>query len=820
MATLLYAPGIQILISTARHGIVDVSDDIISGSLDRSEDQMASLSFVLNNERRKYDGVFTPNDRIVVQMKRIAWVQVFAGYLNSVPYRSIFPRKVPITASCTLKRLMYRYWDPGSEAAVALLDTRGNGQGFASSTDGGIRDRVMRLLTEVGEWPAEAIHIGGLPSRWFDTVASLQTKLADRVIVDVDSLGGDPTVGGNSLTSLGTTTAVGGGAFTGVLPDTAGKASWFGGPNGGAFGRMQLTGELGVSPSDPWYCAMRWPYQGYVNGKINRFGSPDQYANAVSWWRNRKILVVNPTTNKAVVLRAADWGPGGNVVANDRVIDMSKTALDALGATTDSYVQIRFAGDGLPLGQITGKGLILRKADPLGEDHPITAQPSTMQGPTGIRFTSADGLQPHVAAAREWIRSAWAESAPGKNSIGGYSYRYIAGTNTLSDHSFGLALDVGVGASSISGRTAAQLAHGTSVAAWFIQNPNVFGTKYVIWNNHINYGDGRGWLLYSSGRYSNDLSLGHFNHVHISFKSVAQGAPTALGPMGGAWVGSNMPGFPDYSTSGPSGGTSGNLINSYLWTNRTTTAGQILGGIRALMNDQPLFGSVQSLTNASMRSFSSAPNGDFIAWFPDYFGVYKTAGRMVVKDIELAGDGFTLTWDDSRLKTHMFVTGSWDGFNDTGGIGGAVDLFMQFQTAGIASVEYPEIMQALFNVSPDEVGNVDFSDPDVILQRFGARPEVLNAGEISGAQAEFWLALHHFQKNWAQQFSAQIELTFMPEVFPGMLLYLETYGLQVYVTAVNHTFDFESGFMTRVTVIAPSATDGSGLVGLPRGEVS
>ena len=829
MGTLLYAPAVKILIATKRNGILDVSDDLINGSMNMAEDQMSSLNFTLNNARRKYDGVFTPNDRVVVRMKRVAWVQVFSGYLNSVPFKSVFPRQVPLTASCTLKRLMYRYWDPGAPESVRLLDIGGNGIGFQSSTDGGIRDRLMRLLTEVAEWPKNAIHVGAIPGIWLDRVANLQSALASRVIVDVDSLGGDATTGGSSLTELGTTKMSSGDVpFAGVLPATSGKISWFGGPQGGAYGNMALTGESGVNPRDPWYCAMRWPYMGYVNGRLTPFGSGRDRSQAISWWKNRKILVVHPATNKAVVLRAADWGPGGVKSADARVIDVSKKALEVLGATTDSRVEIRFADPALPLGEITGKGIVLRREDPLGEDHPIVGETTVRaeRDASGVRFAAADGLQPHVAAARQFIRGAWAESAPGRNTIGGYAKRNVRGTGTPSDHSFGLALDVMNGAKSIAGRTPQQLAHGTSVAQWFISNPHAFGTKYVIWNNKINTGSG--WKTYQNNRWANDLTQGHYDHPHISFLSRAQGAPTKLGPMGGAWPGADMAGFPGRNGSGPSGNpTDGggdpnagpNLINSYLWTNRVSEAGQILSGIRALMNDTPILNSIQGLANASMRSFMAGPNGDFIAWFPDYFGTYKTAGRMFIKDIELAGDGFTITWDDSRLKTHMYVTGSWEGHQGSvSSPGGPVDLMMQFNTAGIATVEYPEIMEALFNVSKSDPRAKEFIDSETILQRYGARPEVLNLGTISGPQAEFWAALHNFQRNWARQFSARVELTFMPEVYPGMLLYLESYGLQVYVTGVSHTFDFQSGFHTSVTVVAPSATDGSGLFGLPRAE--
>jgi hypothetical protein len=55
-------------------------------------------------------------------------------------------------------------------------------------------------------------------------------------------------------------------------------------------------------------------------------------------------------------------------------------------------------------------------------------------------------------------------------------------------------------------------------------------------------------------------------------------------------------------------------------------------------------------------------------------------------------------------------------------------------------------------------------------------------------------------------------------LFPGMLMVLADYGVQVYVRQVTHQFSFTDGigFQTAVTVSAPSSSDGSGRLDLPR----
>lgn len=289
------------------------------------------------------------------------------------------------------------------------------------------------------------------------------------------------------------------------------------------------------------------------------------------------------------------------------------------------------------------------------------------------------------------------------------------------------------------------------------------------------------------------------------------------------YLGKGKPGTWDTSTAGgdtgdaESYGTDDTLLNAFDWTPQPDPASVILAGPRALMNDVSLLGTLATLCGASMRSYMAAPNGDFIAWFPDYFGHYKMAAKMKIRDIELATNGFTITWDDSRLVTHQFTAGAATGYSTGTAPGGAVDLYQMAKTAGIATVEFEDLMEALFNVTKSDPNASNWLNPEAILQRFGARVDYQPMGTITGPQAEFWYACHLFQMNWAQQFSADVELTFMPEVWPGMLLELETFGFQAYVTAVTHTFDFQGGgFDTTATVIAPSATNGSGLYALPR----
>ena len=112
------------------------------------------------------------------------------------------------------------------------------------------------------------------------------------------------------------------------------------------------------------------------------------------------------------------------------------------------------------------------------------------------------GLAANAAAARDFITATF-----GITNIGGWR---STGSVPGSDHPLGKALDVMI-ANYLSEQG---IALGTRVADWFIQNPNAFGTKYVIWRDRINQ-DGS-WSPYSHPGGNND-TLAHRDHVHLSF---------------------------------------------------------------------------------------------------------------------------------------------------------------------------------------------------------------------------------------------------------------------------------------------------------------
>lgn len=790
-----------------------MTDDLVEGTLQLVTKQVSSFEFSLMNHRRKYDGVFTPNDRITVQMKRIKWLQVFTGYLNEVPYFSSYPRTINLTASCSLKRLLYRLWDPGLAESATLLNTAGGGEDGFRDTDGGIADKLKSLLVEVGEWPIERVHIGGLPPDWIRRIAGLEQAVNTKVQSDMQVLGSSATIAGSNPLFSGSTRTIGIGPGTGQLPATSGKASYFAGKGTtDATGKMALTGEPGTNPTDEWYCAMRWPYASPPAG--GTVPGVDVGA-AKAWWKGRRILVSNPKNQRAIVLRAADWGPHGDL---NRVIDMSRHALiDVLGASTDTDVEIRFAPEGASLGPYSGQsngGQSPVAVSDASFSGAITSAvsvaqttPAFIQGADGLRFTAGENLKSNTFAARAFLKQSWPVRA-----IGDYANRTIAGTPTTSDHAKGLALDAMVAEPGTAAQ-GADLQLGNAIAMWFCAQPGIFATKYVIWNARINTGEG--WRPYTHPGGGTSNTLLHRDHVHVSFEDTNQ---TAIGPSGTPWRGGTVADFEGGVGNIESPVATGNLLNNYDWYRKPDPVSAALTGHRALMNDEPLMDTILSLATAGMRHYMAAPNGDFIAWFPDFFGAYGMAGVMEIADIEIDAAGFTVGWSDKSLITHQFATGAATGYSTTAEAGGTVDQIQEYTTRGIVSIEFPEIIQALLNIDPSDRVASAWLDAEKVLRRFGARVDHQRLGTITGPAAEFWYAVNQFQEHWAAQFATQVGLTFMPEIWPGMLVQFPSLGLQLYVETVTHRFDFQSnsGFKTTLGTIAPSAIAGGGLYGLPK----
>lgn len=211
------------------------------------------------------------------------------------------------------------------------------------------------------------------------------------------------------------------------------------------------------------------------------------------------------------------------------------------------------------------------------------------------------------------------------------------------------------------------------------------------------------------------------------------------------------------------------------------------------INSQPLMQAVQSVAGASLRNFASAPNGDFIAYYPDFFGMDGKPAVFLLEDVELKD--LTLNFSDDALATHVYVNG------DLSMVGETDATLGWLQTMGYATIENQMLYQRMRLVSPGDLENMT---GQALMARFGVRPIEVTMAMAGTQELEFLLAVRLFMEKWAAQYQSSVGMTFMPDLFPGMRVLFTNHNLQVYVQEVTHHFDFEQGFSTDVIVTAPS----------------
>ena len=855
----MYAPGFKIYISTQDNGILDVSDDVTQGSIVRRTSGVSSLNFTLQNARRKYDGIFAPNDRVIVMMKRLTWMRVFTGYLNAVPLITAWPMAVQFTASCSLKRLQYYFWDPGLGASQTLMQTALHAN--KNPDDGGIANVVVSILNAVVGWPPGNVHIAGIPQTW--------TKWAYKIAQDLEAqLAEADALAQQFYAQLGANGVVGGMLPGGVVASGSLKAGSYGGVSlsqAQANVAVQVYNvgiQLGATGQDiNTALAVAMAESGFnpaASGNLDSVGVFQQRPSQ-GWGTAAQLVDVHTAATKffnalmKITNRAS------------MTIGQAGQAVQKSGTASGSNYQ-KYADMGIQIVNVLGSS---------------TAAPS---GPTGT------GQQPGTT------------TAAGRGSGGGGG-----GTTPAAKSPFGggqLGAPAANTAPSSSG-TSPNKAGKTSSNAFLQtaltlvqQNPSIpyqMGgdsppntpaaqvkaldcSSFVQWAYFHAFGS-----LGSCPRTSQDQStwcqsagttttpdqgmktqgalmfkggIGGAHHVEISLGDGTHtvgahhsGTYAGVISSAGAWDAAGMPPGLDFTGAGGAAGASTNPLNAGVqlstgsaqpWYNPNDKFDVLFGsspwlmapffsaaltealtGPRSLIADSPVLPYLKNLVNSTMREFSSAPNGDFIAWFPDYYGIWNTAAIMQVEPIELRD--FTVWWDDTNLVTHQFVVSSQvtNQIDSATGTVANMGPLLAVTTAGVATIDIPSIMHALFGLDATPAQAQKFTD--WVYKRFGARPDFRTQVGPIGPQGEFFAALHTFMQSWAYQYTADIPITFMPELWPGMLIQIPSFGFQAYVTTVTHTWQMGpgGGYSTTVNIAAPARLPGNGgnsggqLIGLP-----
>jgi murein DD-endopeptidase MepM/ murein hydrolase activator NlpD len=812
----------------------NISDLVVSGTVTRRIDQVSSAEVVFRNPKRMYTNpgnpVFRPMDAITIFLQRLPGcpIQTFTGYLDETPYYQMYPGTATLTASCTLKRLEFKYFDPGlpfmmaflakygwaidpnSNGAITNKTKNGKGQTKDQIQDANLSELIYEVMLHIGEWQAEALHVEKLPPRLINNLSKIYDAISqeneevtgefEEFLKDfVGSGGSDPTSGGG-------TSAEGGpeeyrkfaneaadkyGVDAAVLMGICDVESQFGTLAGSKKGGTSSAGALGPMQFMP----ATWQQYGV---DANGDGTADVYDPKDAMYAAAKYLAAagfKQDVRKAIfAYNHADWYVNLVLSKADkyRPKDSSNTKSDpsdAHRADPDSD-QTKYAH---------------RKGDSTDSSAAIIA-PIAKQGTFGRGWHETSKGVP-----------GWTYTSGHKHMHSGVDYGVDTGTPCVAPASGEITMaqsawsDGGMVHFKFTEKT------GNIDAGTIIGWGHVTDIKVKV-GDKVKGGD----LLALSG------NPGGGPHVHFVLITNGEGGggdgdtdpvPILTALQKGETV------VVDATNSQANGGASGGdalqaakaagLLTTFQFPAAFDQAESLLlRGDKSLMNDQPLLPFIEELCRGSLRNFMSLPNGDFYAFHPDYFGGFGSTPTWWIDDIEVIEGNIQLT--DANLATHVYVVGATLADQN-------IEISRKLNTTGVVNVFNAGTADFLNNDSntenvdkpKDKKGKTDTRQPFLgsmkntldFLNRYGARPFVQEQPMIRSHIFETFYAFQTFLMMWSRQFLTPFQFTFMPELYPAMHVIFKSHGIQCYVEEVHHSWDYSSGFTTTANLSSPSATD-------------
>jgi cell wall-associated NlpC family hydrolase len=879
MKTLVYSPDVRIYIARGNKQY-DVSSDIVAWSIRRVENGVSSLVFRLSNKavpgnpkKLRYNQLFERMDRVVVWLKRIEWVQVFSGYLDAVPHVQLYPGTVNFRASCTLKRLLHTWWDPGLPASQTIFDQPTEAQRELANgelaLDQGIGSLLRRLLVLVGRWEATNIHIQRFPVGFFTFMTEQLRRMSPGDEAALQNfkemlLGSDTSLGPGRMAGAQQGVTMGGYTVSqpermleviravdemGMGPDTTDLAAAQGigtAAEGGkdkddqaAWKGQQQIGknwaDSAMKSDAAIHCFMTIAAEsawrmlanpaipeslGYPNDGVGFDGTSVglfQQQNFGEWGTLAQRMNVKASTQMFLQsLKRLDWrnmtrpaacqavqrsaySNGSNYAAHEaaaieavRAIRAGTgTVMGAPGASTNNPIPIMNAGS-TPIGALPSLTLPGTGGNPIPSLPTVNGTPGLTAAATLVGKPAYDtGGALSCALAQIGKPYVWGAKGPASFDCSGlmqFAYRSIG-------------LEIGPDTYT----QAAQLQRipfSNLVPGDMIQ-PNSGHVVMYVGPGQIVHAPQPGDVVRMDTIY---FDIGSAVCLRVPGAEFGGTVPTAFDlqramSSSNAVAGTVTTGLNGTTSSGQTEQVARNLFTWQFFPGQfqngvSTQFGGYLGGEeKAFINDEPLIQTVISFAQAGLRNFQSAPNGDFIAYYADYFGLDGKDAVFNLEDIELKNVQIDL--NDDAMATHVYIAGSMTLNASNSGVPGWI------QSKGVATVENEWLFRRMTAAAPHVPGELMESGRD-IMARFGARPLSRTMTSVMQGPMEFLLAVELFMRKWAEQYSTQIETTFLPEIFPGMRVHLVDHNLQMYVSEVTHAGDFENGFTTSMTIMAPS----------------
>jgi hypothetical protein len=911
---LVYSPRVYVFTKDAAGNLYDLTDYVVSGEVVRNISQVSSATVVLRNPFRIFTtpsaGVaFHPQDPITIYLERIAGypVRVFTGYLDQTPYYQLQPGVITLEASCTLKRLLYTFFDPSLPYVISFFqkygwENSGSGSIFspgassatnsanagstgASFNDSSFAKLLWAVLYEIGNWQHENIWIEPLPKGANGLVARMeilatsmelasdaaQTELSAFLNAVIGG-SGQGSGGGSAATFSGGSLSSAGGLTVKGQPMTSNQLSWANlvlsvGQSEGASSTgiatvmLQAICESGLGePGEFGWDSGNQNYGGLLAGSVSNFSSYGaansvavataqiQYALSGGKGYNYPGGVANLPSN-ANIAQAAETNSGSGSQYEDEATkegtSLSKWAQEAqniVAATGTNSATKTKKGQKDQGSTTTQSGTTSSSAAATGS---TTVYDAIIMGCNAL---ASSGL-PYPSPPKHYgsLSATW----PAYDCSGSVSYAlYSAGLIDASQ-----AFATGSEEPTITGIGAVPGYDSSAGAVNIIVNPGLHtfmeigGSTGRFWGTTDGTTSQVGCGAWCSqgntvpanlpgGSNSSGFVSYHIPHAILQKPATYHGSIPAGGTDvpatgSGGTSGSGATGTGTASINPTSGGSNDAFVAQLTFPSiQDSIEGILLGAEgKGLMHDQALMPFVQQVCQASMRSFQSLPNGDFFAFYPDYFGeMGQHEPYWLIDDVEILNGEIDLT--DDALATHVYAVGdntypvSEELMNELFSAG-TITIFNAFQADIVdtnvngqdSKKQKKKGSNAVTNEDTGLLAVMDASEATEFIKRFGARPLVQNYPQVRSTIFEMMLAYQQFMLAWSNQFVTPFSFTFMPEVFPGGKVAFPSHGFKMYVNQVTHTFDYTEGFTTTAQLSAPSLY-GAGNPDLPANMVA
>lgn len=906
----VYYSGVEVIIETMSHGVIDVSDDVRNVSVTRRLDGISTASFTLVNystySSGRYNGVIHVGDRMhIAFIKDSRRIDAFTGRVYKVPVVAYNESSYTVECQDVIGDLKYIFWDPYSLAAqeryMLSIDSISSKSAEYAQTnnvgdDNGIGIMLNDFLTAengVCHLPSDSVRIAAFPSTSetmqaiirmtvrgdVDTDAMLESVYTmlfggSSMFVDEDDVdnaiydateGAEGTDGGTDGGS-GSDSSNGLSSLTGSASDMASVLRRLLGSPAVNANNNTISGRMKVRDSS-WNRFRKWSdidgnnhsgCYGLTKSQMKKHAGVDSEARDCNEKLQATAIVsiFNSMSSKNVAKNVYYYLTGQHLFDDDDEHG------DRFFSETRSDV---VSGIELNGTQYTSRKKFIEKiADLLGRDYNPKAKtssgsdgdstPTLEKGKSNASTLKAQGKTTENKATPEaqekWNRfsttyaagrpistfdgnQCWSlysvynnimfgwSPASGGNLQGSWSENGCLGNGPYYTHAIEAYPDVNAQYVRLGPNDKAQ--RGDAVFWWHGPGSNnVYGHVAIVTDD-----DGTNFTVLEQGQ-------GFANPNVVQQNTYSRSDGWLAGFYRPKNLGGDLSGASGSSSASSSSSGSGSAqamaeqaarnetfkLFKYVmqFDPRQTLNSEMLGpgdgadtGL-ALVNDKPALEFVSTCCKSSMRSYMSMPDGRFVAFVPDWFGwMMPSNAQGSTIDIPVQEViSFRTDFDKSSYCSHYMLLTNESFPDPTGMFSNPLSQTLRaLISSGFISFQYQgDNLMKLMDISCTGCSTLD-----EVMQRWGVNVITESNEYIIDHQLTSVYALYQFLRYWANCFKTQVQITFRPEIIPGLRLRFPHAGQSLFVESVSHSWNAMTGGTTSVTLVAP-VNSNTGQVGV------